>query len=140
MCTNTQYTLTMRKEEKHIRNIRNILLEAQHSISRDHTLSPLLRASARLNSIAIFKSLSISWTSSASTRDSSLCRAISADKSDTLDERERAMTGVTTRERGDEGEMDFKGVLHADRGRSRLPDVPRLELELEDKLELRDGK
>jgi len=113
-------------------------------MSRDHALSPLLRASARLSSIASFNSSSISSASGTSTPDASLCRAISADNSDILDERVFVMTGVTTRERGDdepgEGETDFKGIFHAERGCSGLPDVPRLELDVEDRLELIAGK
>lgn len=54
------------------------------------------------------------------------------------------MTGVTTRERGDDGpgkgETDFNGVLHAERGCSGLEDVPRRELDVDDRLELMDGK
>ena len=61
-----------------------------------------------------------------------------------MEERVLAMTGVATRERGDEGlgkdERDFKGVLHAERGCSGLADVPCLELDVEDRLELMDGK
>ena len=54
------------------------------------------------------------------------------------------MTGVTTREHRDdgpdEGEADFNGVLHAERGCSGLADASRLELDVEDRLELREGK
>jgi hypothetical protein len=54
------------------------------------------------------------------------------------------MTGVATRERGNDGpskgETDFKGVLHAKRGCLGLADVPCLELDVEDRLELMDGK
>lgn len=52
--------------------------------------------------------------------------------------------GVTTRERGDDGpgkgETGFKGVFQAERGCFGLPDVPRFELDVEDRLELMAGK
>ena len=61
-----------------------------------------------------------------------------------MEERVLAMTGVATRERGDDGpskgERVPKGVLHAERGCFGLADVPRLELDVEDRLELMDGK
>lgn len=51
---------------------------------------------------------------------------------------------MTTRECGDdgpgEGETDFNGVLQAERGCSGLADVPRLELDVDDRLELMEGK
>jgi len=54
------------------------------------------------------------------------------------------MTGVTTRERGDDGpgngDRDFRGVLHTERGCLGLADVPRLELDVEDRLVLMVGK
>ena len=69
----------------------------------------------------------------------SLYRVISADRSDTFEERV-----LTMHEHGDDGpdesRTDFKGVLHIERGCLGLTDVPRLGIDVEDRLELMDGK